>query len=417
MAAPVGAGAATVALRDGVLEVVGSSERDLLQVELRTDGLARVDVDFDTTVLTPDTCGPPSTYGTVVCEAPDRVVARLGAGEDQVQQIEFPIQVDLGPGDDSAVAGAYPDAIAGGPGRDTVSYPERIAGSARRNGGLVTATLNGLPDDGEPGEGDNIAHDVEVLEGSNAADHFVGDDGPQELRGGGGDDILEGAGGADLLKGSEGQDSLDGGAGDDELRGEVDGDRITGGPGRDVIRADDFCTLIGCGYGADEVFVRDGETDDVDCGIGPDRAVADAQDLIVGCDTVELPSVPRPGHPAPPGTERPTSDVPASISLRRAIRDGIAVSVSCPAGCEAGAVAWVDRSTARRVRLGRGRTTIGRTATRGIQPGQTAMLRVRLTSKARRRVRRLRSVAVTIAVSYRSGSTTTRHTHRITLHR
>jgi hypothetical protein len=418
LAVPASADAATIALRGGVLEVIGSSDRDLLNVEERSDGLVRVDVDFGTVVLTPDTCGAPSTFGTVICEAPDRVVARLGGGEDQVQLVDFPIQVDLGSGDDTAMSGAFSDAIAGGPGRDTVSYPDRIAGSVRRNGAPIAATLNGLPDDGESGEGDNIAADVEVLEGSSASDHMVGDDGPQELRGNGGDDMLEGAGGADLLKGGEGPDSLDGGAGDDELRGEVDGDRITGGPGRDVIRADDFCTLIACGYGADEVFVRDGETDDVDCGIGPDRAIADAQDLIVGCDIVELPSGPRSPGPRPdPGRQPPSSNVPASMSLRRAIREGIDVTVTCPEGCDADAVARVGRRAAGRLRLGRGRATIGGTGTRRVQPGATVTLKVRLTSKARRRMRRMRTVAVAITVTYRTGGTANRHEHRITLRR
>ena len=217
-------------------------------------------------------------------------MANLGGGNDQVQFMDYPLTVDLGPGDDHAISGAAGDAITGGPGRDDVNYSDVVIGNARR-GGPVTVTFNGAADDGEAGEGDNIGSTVEVIDGTGVGDHLVGDDSAQELNGAGGKDVLEGGGGDDLITGSEGDDTIDGGPGNDELRGQVDSDSITGGPGRDKVRSDDACTIFTCGYGADQVFVRDGEIDDVDCGVGPDSAVADRHDLIIGCDTVDLPPI------------------------------------------------------------------------------------------------------------------------------
>ena len=60
---------------------------------------------------------------------------------------------------------------------------------------------------------------------------------------------------------------LDGGPGSDTLFGGPGRDRLAGGDGRDRIVA------------------RDGRSDRVDCGAGgPDRAVADRRDRMVGCE-------------------------------------------------------------------------------------------------------------------------------------
>jgi Ca2+-binding RTX toxin-like protein len=74
----------------------------------------------------------------------------VGNGEDD--------DIDGGPGDDRILEGAVtngPDRIAGGAGFDRLSYGERT--------GAVTATPDGLANDGEAGEGDNVAADIEAI--------------------------------------------------------------------------------------------------------------------------------------------------------------------------------------------------------------------------------------------------------------
>jgi RTX calcium-binding nonapeptide repeat (4 copies) len=405
----------TLSLSNGIMEIGGDGDVDLLNVQRRDDGFARVDLGFNATVLTLDTCDAPDEFGVTICDPPDRVVANLGAGNDQVQFMDYPLTVDLGPGDDHAISGAAADAIVGGPGRDDVDYSDVVIGNARR-GGPVTVTLNGAADDGEVGEGDNIDSSVELIEGTGLGDHFVGDDGAQELNGAGGNDVLEGGGGDDYISGSAGDDTIDGGAGNDELYGNVDSDTITGGPGRDKVRGDDACTIFTCGIGNDMVFVRDGEIDDVDCGLGTDRAVADNADLVANCDVVDRPGGGGGGAgggggsvPAPPSLS-----VPSSVKMAQALRRGLAVSVSCPAGCRATAVARVTRRTARKLHLRS--TTIGRAPARTLPAGQTS-LRLRLSARARKRLRHARSVTVKITATMVVGTTRTTQSAQTKLHR
>jgi Ca2+-binding RTX toxin-like protein len=158
------------------------------------------------------------------------------------------------------------DVLSGGSGSDLVSYVNREI--------PVATSLDGRPDDGSAGEGDDIAADVEritggtaddvidggsandVLDGGpgsdrlhgldgadtleggpvdGAADFLSGGTGPDALSGGPGADRLAGEDGDDALRGGGGSDRLDGGAGADTLEGEADGDDLAGGPGGDVI--------------------------------------------------------------------------------------------------------------------------------------------------------------------------------------
>jgi Ca2+-binding RTX toxin-like protein len=134
-------------------------------------------------------------------------------------------------------ASTLADDLVGGPGIDTVTYASRAT--------AVQVTLDGVHDDGGTGEQDNVRADVE---------HVIG---------GSGGDTLTGNGAANTLDGAGGDDHLDGGAGPDSL---------SGGPGADELRA------------------RDGEVDAVDCGDGPDTAVVDAVDVVVGCEGVDRPA-------------------------------------------------------------------------------------------------------------------------------
>ncbi|GHE15094.1 hypothetical protein GCM10011376_01680 [Nocardioides flavus (ex Wang et al. 2016)] len=87
--------------------------------------------------------------------------------------------------------------------------------------------------------------------------------------------------GPQVVVGGAFADALSGGAGDDTL---------TGGAGSDALHA---------GAGNDVVNARDGEVDTISCGDGTDTVVADAADVVSGCESVQLPAVVTPPPPAP----------------------------------------------------------------------------------------------------------------------
>lgn len=124
-----------------------------------------------------------------------------GAGDDTLRG---------GPGDDLLISGAGADRLEGGTGSgDTAQYAFHA--------GPVNVSLDGLANDGEAGEGDNVGLDVEEVIGSPLDDVLTGGAAGDELTGGAGNDTLTGAGGDDTLKGGPGRDTHDGGAGRDTL--------------------------------------------------------------------------------------------------------------------------------------------------------------------------------------------------------
>ena len=75
-----------------------------------------------------------------------------------------------GPGRDALDGGTGGDMVAGGAGTDGVAYPGRST--------AVTVRLGGATGNGEAGEADSIAADVENASGGAGADLLVGTDGP-----------------------------------------------------------------------------------------------------------------------------------------------------------------------------------------------------------------------------------------------
>jgi Ca2+-binding RTX toxin-like protein len=139
-----------------------------------------------------------------------------------------------GPGDDWLDGGLGPDQINGEDGRDTLSYEDRA--------NPVTVTLDGLPNDGEDREGDNVGADVEIILGGTVWDTLTGDRAPNTLRGGSGEDLITGKAGPDVLDG---------------------------------------------GDAPDLVWARDGDTDAVDCGDDGDLAIVDRGDVVRGCKWID----------------------------------------------------------------------------------------------------------------------------------
>jgi Ca2+-binding RTX toxin-like protein len=132
----------------------------------------------------------------------------------------------------AGVSGDGADVFNGGTGFDGVSYFLR--------GIPLNVSLDGIANDGEPGEGDNNRTDVENVTGGAASDILTGNATNNRLVGGFGNDTLNGLGGLDRLSGESGRevlngglgiDRLDGGEGNDTLNGGDDGDILNGGPG------------------------------------------------------------------------------------------------------------------------------------------------------------------------------------------
>jgi Ca2+-binding RTX toxin-like protein len=275
-------------------------------------------------------CRPSPSGGRFCRGAFDGVEVHLGDGDDRLQHDAGGL-VDAGPGDDEIVGTQNTFRFLGGPGADrleatgmsgsSVSYLDHTEG--------VTVRLNGLADDGAPGEGDNVLGNItgigggagndqleagptasglsgeggdDTLVGSPEHDSLHGGDGNDELLAGEGNDYLTGAGGADVLSGGPGLDEVayggieplhlsigdgpgDGAAGEgDDIREDIEG--LTGGSGPDVLIGDEDANRL-IAYGGQDVLRGKGggdrlvgwnDGDELDAGAGADLVEAGALD-------------------------------------------------------------------------------------------------------------------------------------------
>ena len=185
--------------------------------------------------------------------------------------------VDLGPGDDlmSAPAGLGP--WSGGSGEDTLNWDLSIAGSVNINFAVTDGTFHidapVPPTVVDVPSSQFEVYDITLLPGATQMFNSSTFSGSV---------IVNGLGGVDKMVAGPGDDFLEGGAGNDEL---------TGGGGFDFMKGS---------AGDDTVFAQDGLVDRVSCGDGNDTVVADAGDLLTGCESVQLPPTPPPPPPPPP---------------------------------------------------------------------------------------------------------------------
>ncbi|MEA2479164.1 MAG: hypothetical protein QOJ07_1086 [Thermoleophilaceae bacterium] len=333
-----------------------------------------------------------------------------GSGGDTLWGTIGPNVLSGGPGNDTLNGLSSDDVLTGGPGTDTLNGGSGTdVASYADHGALepVTATLDGVANDGTGAENDAIGSDVENLTGGAGDDNLTGSDGDNVLTGGAGADTLSGGAGADTLSGGDGGDRMDGGAGADNLIGGADGDVLTGGVGLD--------SLAG-GPGDDTIAAREGEVDTVDCGDGADSGAVDTADALdASCEA----AVERPGGPATdPGTDPPAVDPPAvdppttgdtpprvelaapikltsPSSLQLSANGDLVLSVKCTAttGSCTGAIAIYEdagvikalpaRAVARRTRK-RGKLLARRNYS--VPHGRTRKVTVRLSRNGRRRV-------------------------------
>ena len=137
-----------------------------------------------------------------------------GAGNDTVNG---------GAGDDLVVADSTrdgADTVNGGPGRDLARYSARVT--------AMNISLDGVANDGETGEGDNIRTDVEDVAGSSGSNVITGNDQNNFLVGGFGDNTISAGAGDDEIIGG----------GTSTLRGGLGNDFILGGNGNDLFIAE-----------------------------------------------------------------------------------------------------------------------------------------------------------------------------------
>ena len=297
------------------------------------------------------------------------------------------------------------DVIDGGAGYDNVQYDWE--NEPLHHQPPITVTEDGVANDGRPGENDDVRSLEEIY--LNAPATLVGD---------GEDDVytvfnteespstLRGNGGNDKLSGYAHDDTVDGGPGDDTLTGGFGNDTITGGPGKDKVYADvssSYCNWIQCDlpHGNDTVDVRDGEADQVDCGVGNDTVAADALDTVsTDCETVirdgSAPPPPGPGSGPGPGGDTPPSSasltaIVRKAKLRKALAKGLAVEVALPgAGRLTGVATAKGRTVAKGAALAAGADVV--------------TVRLRFTKAARKSLRRATKAKLALALAFAPAS-------------
>ena len=209
-------------------------------------------------------------------------LVRGAGGDDFLESSRFACSAGLGDdalegggGNDVMCGGAGGDSLTGGPGVDAASYRGRSRG--------VALSLDGVANDGDAGEGDLIANDVESLIGGDGGDTLDGTAGSQLLDGGPAGDTLRGGDGDDFLGDSGadgGGDALEGGGGDDLLAGGDGPDTYAGGAGVDAVT--DYASRV-----TDVTATIDDVADDGGAGEG-DNVGSDIEDLHGGAGNDNL---------------------------------------------------------------------------------------------------------------------------------
>lgn len=138
-----------------------------------------------------------------------RDTLRGGAGNDVLRGAGDTDKLYGDAGADQLFGGLEPDDLTGGADIDLVSY--RSAGAAgsgndyddgRAGNYPITASIDGLANDGQANEQDNIAVDIEELEGDGGNDTLTGGTNDNTLYGGPGNDTLKYSSGADAYNGA-----------------------------------------------------------------------------------------------------------------------------------------------------------------------------------------------------------------------
>jgi hypothetical protein len=218
-----------------------------------------------------------------------------------------------------------------------------------------------------------------------------------------GDDVIVGATGADDISGGDGNDTICGLDGADTLDGGIDDDTLDGGGGADVLR--------GLG-GNDNLNARDGGADtSIDCDGGPPAGAADVatvDDVDPAATNCEAVTVTATGGGGGTGTGAGPDGVKAlaasfsvvKAKLARVVRRGLRVRFRCSRACGAKFDLLMARKGARKLKIAAAKPVrIGRGSSRLTAAG-TKTATVKLTKKAKRRLRKARRIKVTLRSTF-----------------
>ena len=333
---------------------------------------------------------------------PDELLG--GDGNDTLESHEGPDTVRGEGGDDSVSAGKEEpaanaaDVVDGGPGFDTI--PNLVNDYNRLFDDDVSITLDGQANDGEPGEGDNVTA-VEKL--NMVANHatFIGTDAAEDVFIESNSSTVRGLGGNDHLVTYDGNDDIEGGGGDDFLQGGFGNDVLDGGAGVDQFLGDRTESNV-FAVGNDTVRARDGNAEQIDCGIGGgDSVVADSNDVVsTTCESVDR---------GPFGDQRfgaktlvtlrlASARIPARGPLPVRIANGNPFVVTGSVSAQTAAPVTV--SVKRRVKLKSKRFSVGANARKTV--------RMKLPAALRRTLRRTGKLSLRLTVKVKDPAGTTR---------
>lgn len=336
-----------------------------------------------------------------------------GNGNDTMQSFEDEDVVRGEGGDDSVSAGKEEpdsnaaDVVDGGPGFDQI--PAVDADYGRGFDDDVSVTNDGAANDGEPGEGDNVLS-VEKL--SVTADHatVVGTAGNDDIFVDANAGLIRGLGGDDKLVAYDGNDVIEGGDGNDFLEGGFGNDVLDGGAGVDQFNGDRTEANV-IAIGNDQIRARDGNAEQVSCGIGSDTAQVDASDVVdATCETID-----RDGGPPPPPAKPGKPKLLTKLSIRAIAKKGLALRIACPAACAVTAELRVDKKLAKKLKLGKSRVLARGKKT--LRAAGNAKVTLKVVRKARKRFKKLRRAKVTLKTATKMGGVTTRTTRVLKLRR
>jgi Ca2+-binding RTX toxin-like protein len=190
-------------LKDGVLYIAGTAGDDRVSIN-KACGSIMVHANF---------LSGPNHVRTFKAADVKRIEMYLGDGNDHAQiagNIDLPVTMDGGAGNDHLNAGRGPAVLIGGDGND------KLIGS-RGNDKVYGGTGNDLILGGGGNDFLDGGSGNDRILGSCGNDVILGGDGNDRLFGGWGDDQLLGGDGNDLLVGGPGKDTLGGGSGKDKL--------------------------------------------------------------------------------------------------------------------------------------------------------------------------------------------------------
>jgi Ca2+-binding RTX toxin-like protein len=323
-----------------------------------------------------------------------------GDGNDVMDGGEGDDQVRAGAGNDELDGDGYQepgsDLVDGGPGYDYVdgwNIPSDLDQQPP-----VDITLDGVANDGRPGENDNVigVEDFKMY----VVGSFVGTDAPEKIvlanPGNDGPSTIIGRGGDDQLVAHDFNDTVDGGAGNDQVEGGLGNDVVTGGPGQDTIYGDGTLYRCKIPFGNDVINARDGEVDNIDCGIGQDKATVDAVDIVTNCETVDGAG---PGGGNGPGGGGGAGGSAVAIKvgaakLRTLASKGLTIKVACATACTVKGSMTADKATARKL----GTKKVAKGSGRAKKAG-TAKVTLKTSRKVARKLKKLKAAKVTIKVT------------------